>query len=192
MWNVCFAAEYGIQQQKALSAIPAEFRYFGFIWASTEGDLNGDGIPDMAMVLTGRKTESDSMEERLFVLAGKPDGTYEVLSISAEFCHPSKFYNLDIARNSLFAQMVEFADATRISSRTLQFRFNAKLSDLELIGEEENAESYEDGAMERTSTNYLTGKVIHATKNGSKIKTRIERIDKSASPARLNGYLCRS
>lgn len=143
------------------------------------------------MVLTGRKTESDPMEERLFVLAGNPDGSYKVLSISAEFCHPSKFYNLDIAKNSLFAQMVEHTDAARVSSYTLQFRYNAKLNDLELIGEETDAESYEESSMERTSTNYLTGKVIHTTKIGRKTKIRTERVAKSAPPTRLNGYLCR-
>lgn len=191
MWSFCFSAEYGLQQQKALSAIPSEFRHFDFIWANAEGDLNGDGIPDVAMVLTGRRTENDPLEERLFVLTGNPDGSYKVFSISAEFCHPSKFYNLDIAKNSLFAQMVEYADATRVSSYTLQFRYNSKLNDLELIGEEKNAESYEEGSMERTSTNYLTGKVIHTTKIGSKTKTRTERIGKSAHPTRLNGYSCR-
>jgi len=187
----CLAAEYGPRQRAALTAIPSELRYFDFIWASTEGDVNGDGIHDMAMVLTGSKTENDPMEERLFVLAGSSDGTYKVLSISAEFCHPSKFYNLDIEKSSLFAQMVEYADANRVSSYTLQFRYNSKLGDLELIGKEENGENYEDGSMERTSTNYLTGKVIHTTKIGSKSKTRIERNGKSATPTRLNGYSCR-
>lgn len=192
MWSFCFSAEDGLQQQqKALSAIPSEFRYFEFIWANTEGDLNDDGIPDIAMVLTGHKTENAPLEERLFVLTGNSDGSYNILSISAEFCHPSKFYNLNIEKNSLFAEMVEYADATRVSSYTLQFRYNAKLNDLELIGEETNAESYEEVSMERTSTNFLTGKLIHTTKIGSTTKTRADRIDKSASPTRLKGYSCR-
>ncbi|CAN5351027.1 hypothetical protein BH11PSE11_BH11PSE11_22020 [soil metagenome] len=153
--------------------------------------MDGDGILDMALVLTGRKTPKDPLEERLFVLTGNSDGSYKLLSISAEFCHPGKFYNLDIARNSLFAQMVEYADATRESSYTLQFRYNGKLNDLELIGEETNAESYEKGSKDRTSINYLTGKVVHTMKIGSGTKTRAERIRKAVPLTRLNGHSCK-
>lgn len=190
IWSSWASAEYTAQYQRALTATSSNFPHLNFIWANAEGDLNGDGIPDVAMVLTGRRTENDPSEERLFVLTGNPDGSYKVFSISAEFCHPSKFYNLEIAKNSVFAQMVEYADASRVSSYTLQFRYNAKLNDLELIGEETNAESYEEVSMERTSTNYLTGKVIHTTTIGNKTKTTTERIDKSAKPTRLNGYSC--
>ncbi|MFZ6771853.1 hypothetical protein ACO0LB_03965 [Undibacterium sp. SXout7W] len=191
-WPSYAAAEYTGKYQRALAATSSNFPHLNFIWANAEGDLNGDGIPDVAMLLTGNRAENDPREERLVVLTGNPDGSYKVLSISAEFCHPSKFYNLEIVKNSLFAQMVEYADSSRISSYTLQFRYNAKINDLELIGEEMNSESYETDSIERTSTNYLTGTVIHTTKTGTKgkTKTRTEQIGRSVSPAKLNGYLC--
>lgn len=192
IWSSYASAEYTKKYQGVLAVTSSDFPHLNYIWANAEGDLNGDGIPDVAMLLTGNRTENDPREERLFVLTGKPDGSYKVLSISAEFCHPSKFYNLNIAKNSLFAQMVEYADSSRISSYTLQFRYNAKINDLELVGEEMNSESYEEGSMERTSTNYLTGTVIHTTKTEKKgrTKTRTEQIGKSVSPTGLNGYLC--
>jgi len=193
IWSSYASAEYTETYRRALAATSSDFSHLNFIWANAEGDVNGDGIPDVAMLLTGNRTENDPREERLVVLTGKPDGGYKVLSISAEFCHPSKFYNLEIAKNSLFAQMVEYADSSRISSYTLQFRYNAKINDLELIGEETNSESYEEGSIERTSTNHLTGAVIHTTKVGEngETKTRTEQIGKSALP-KLNGYSCGS
>lgn len=198
MQSLCAFAEDTPIQQKALAIIAPQFPHLKSVWAIAEGDLNGDGIHDLALLLTGQKGENDPREERLFVLTGNPDGSYRLLSVSAEFCHPSKFYNLDIKKNSLFVEAVEAVDATGISSYTLQFRYNAKLHDVELIGREENSHSYKreensDGDKEdyedRTSSNYLTGKIIHTTKRGGKTTTTTERITSPAHP-RLNGFSC--
>lgn len=71
-----------------------ELRHLDFVWTAAEGDLTGDGIPDVAMVLTGRKGGDAPMEVRLVVLGGSPGGGYRRLSGSGEFCHPSKFYGV--------------------------------------------------------------------------------------------------
>lgn len=190
MSSVCVSAEENFKPKIALSAIPAEFRYLDAMRANAEGDLNGDGIPDMAMVLTGQKGADGPDEERLFVLTGTPGGSYKILSVSGDFCHPRNFYELDVGNKSLYVRMVEYADSARESSYTLQFRYNAKLNDLELIGSETHSESYQEDVEERTSTNYLTGKAIHTTRTGKKVKTKSERVVNPAHP-RLNGYSCK-
>ena len=150
--NVHAADESTSAERKARLAIPPEFRHLDFVLAAAEGDLNGDGVPDRAMLLMGRKGEGPQ-EERLFVLTGKADGGYQVLSVSGEFCHPSKFYNLDIKNNSLFVQAVFYADAARFSGFTLQFRYNPKTKDLEHIGEQQDDEDYPSNSYHRVSLN---------------------------------------
>ena len=188
--SLCAFAENTPIVQKALIVIAPQFPHLKSVWANAEGDLNGDGIRDLALLLVGQKGEDAPQEERLFVLTGNPDGSYGLLSVSAEFCHPRKFYNLDIGNSFLFVKMVETADSASASSYTFQFRYNAKLHDLEQIGAETHAESYEEPYdEERTSSNYLTGKEIHTAKRGGKTKTTTERIAGSALP-RLNGFSC--
>lgn len=165
-----------------------ELRHLQFVWAIATGDLNGDGIPDVAMLLTGRASDEQSTAERLVVLAGLPGDNYKILAVSGEFCHPGKFYNLDIRKMSLFVEAVEYADSSRKGSYTLQFRYNPKVNDLELIGKESGDESYEDGSVERTSSNFLTGKSIHTVRERGKTTAK----EKAIQPSHvgLKGTAC--
>lgn len=43
-------------EQRARLAIAPEFRHLDFVLAAAEGDLNGDGVPDRAMLLIDRKS----------------------------------------------------------------------------------------------------------------------------------------
>ena len=174
--------------QLALSVIPSEYRRYDGIWAFEQGDLNGDGIPDVAMVLTDSPSDGRP-EERLFVLAGNLAGGYSVLSVSDEFCHPRQFYNLSIAKNSLFVQAVEKADGAGVVSYTLQFRYNAKQSDLELIGKEVHIESNGASGEQRTRFDYLTGKLTRSTTKSGRVKVVSERFV-TQPLQRLNGYVC--
>ncbi|HVK54087.1 MAG TPA: hypothetical protein VM532_03565 [Burkholderiales bacterium] len=183
------SAEYTPKGQKAISAIAPAFPHLTFIWAIAEGDLDGDGISDLALVVTGQRGENAPREERLFVLTGNPDGSYRVLSVSDEFCHVSKFYNLDIGKNSVFVQGFGYADAARASSVTLQFRYNAKLKDLELIGEQSLEENYEDGSYYRVSVNYLTKAAIHSRHAEKRHKEAKVRFNNGAI-LRLQGFDC--
>lgn len=176
---------------QAISAIAPTFPHLTFIWAMAEGDLNADGIPDLALVVTGQREENAPREERLFVLTGNPDGGYRVLSVSDDFCHVNKFYNLEIVKNSVFVQGFGYADSVRASSFTLQFRYNAKLQDLELIGEQGLEENYEDGSYYRISVNYLTKTAIHSRHAGKRHKEAKVRFNNGAI-LRLQGFDCSS
>jgi FG-GAP repeat len=176
------------RNQSALSTIALNFPYLKFIWSIAEGDLNGDGVPDLAVVVTGSNNDGPR-EERLFVLAGNPDGSYRVISVSNEFCHVSKFYELDIRKNSVFVQAYEYADAARASSYTLQFRYNAKFKDLVFVGEETRDESYNDGSYYRVSMNYLTKTVVHTRQAGKRHKEAKGRLN-NAAILRLQGFDC--
>lgn len=176
-------------EQRARLAIPLEFRHSDFFWTIAEGDLNGDGVPDLALLLTRHKGEGQR-EERLLVLTGRADGSYQVLSVSGEFCHPSKFYNLDIKNNSLFVQAVYYADAARFSGFTLQFRYNAKTEDLEHIGEQQDDEDYSSNSSYRVSLNYLTNAAIHSRRVGKKYKEVRGRLTDAPGVLPLNGFVC--
>ncbi|RYH29037.1 MAG: hypothetical protein EON54_22840 [Alcaligenaceae bacterium] len=187
--NAYAADEPTSVQQRARLAIAQEFQHLDFVWGAAEGDLNGDGVLDMALLLTGRKGESP-IQERLFFLAGTSDGSYQVLSVSGEFCRPSKFYNLDIKNNALFVQAVYYADAARFSGYTLQFRYNAKIKDLEHIGEQQDDEDYSSGAYSRVSLNYLTKAAIHSRRAGKKYKEARGRMTDAPGILPLNGFVC--
>ncbi len=170
-------------------AIAPEFRHLDFVSAAAEGDLNGDGVLDLSLLLTGRKGE-DPREERLFVLIGRADGSYQVLSTSGEFCHPSKFYNLDIKNNSLVVQAVYYADAARFSGFTLQFRYNAGIKDLEHIGEQQDDEDYSSNSHYKVSLNYLTRAAIHSRRAGKRHKEVRGRLIDAPGVLPLNGFVC--
>lgn len=160
-------------------------------WTIADGDLNGDGIADLALIVTAPR-DGVHNDERLLVFTGNSDQSWTPLALSAEFCHVRKFYNLEISRSALFVQayMTEHSDAA--SSFTLQFRYNAKRRDLELIGREELSEEYAHQASYRISTNYLTGVVLHERKEKSKRRQAKAQMPRAAELIRLNGFDCLS
>ena len=158
-----------------------------WVWTSTEGDLNGDGIKDLAMIITLDR-EGLPLEKRLLVLAGVSGGKYSPLSISSEYCDAQKFFGLDIKGSSLFVTEVHKAEGDSFITDTLQFRFNKKLADLELIGRENIYES--DKSYGRTSVNYPAGVTIVYERIHGRIKEK-ERSRFATPPlARLNGFNC--
>ena len=103
-------------------------------WVSTEGDWNGDGIKDVAMILTQRQPEEGPTQVRLVVLAGVPGGGYLPLSVSSSYCVAQKHYNLEASGPSLLVTAVHRLD--EVITDTLHFRFNNRLGDFELVGSE--------------------------------------------------------
>jgi hypothetical protein len=174
IWASCASAEYTPKYQSALAATAAEFPHLDFIWANAEGDLDGDGLPDLALVLTGNRGADGPREERLIVLVGKPDGSYKILSVSDEFCHVRKFYNLSTSQlgSSFEVEGVSSGDASHSDSFTLKFRYNVNFNDFELVGREDRSTNYDEDSSYRVSINYLTAVAIQTRHLG---KNYIER-----------------
>lgn len=187
-WTLAASAQAPSAPRQWLDRLAPALAYLDFVWESAEGDLNNDGLPDLAMVITGSRDDQAPREERLVVLTGQPGGGYRLLSVSGEFCHPSKFYNLEIRRQSLYVTMVETADASRMGSFTRHYRYNARLQDMELIGEDSHSED-QQGHFAHTSANYLTGQAIETTRERGRTRTRSSRIAAPAHPA-LQGQAC--
>lgn len=158
------------------------------IWTSAEGDLNGDGIADLAAVVVDLSGEGQR-EERLLVLAGTPGGGYAPLAVSGQYCRVSKFYNLDIASGSLFAQGVSRAEPSGSDSSTMQFRYNPTLRDFELIGREDVAEDYDARSSYRVSVNYLSKVAVH-TRTAGKKRGEAKALLSQPTLLRLRGFVC--
>jgi hypothetical protein len=175
----------------AKNAIEAHFpdRHYS-VWTSEVGDLNGDGIDDIAIVMTAAR--DGQHEERLAVFTGKRDQGYALLAVSGDFCHVRKFYNLRIRKSSLFVEAVMKASGDASASVTLQFRYSAARKDLELIGSERHSEEYAHEAYYRASTNYLSGAVLHERKEQRRRKQARAQIARPAVLAGLQGFDCQA
>lgn len=172
-------------------AIHALFPHEQFVeWTSTPGDWNGDGIGDVAIVLAQMDGPvADPREMRVVVMAGTATGSYVPLSVSSSYCVAQKFYNLEAKGPSLFVTEVHRAEGDTLINRTLQFRFNAKRADLELVGREEISETY-GKEHHRTSVNYVTGKAVQYDQVRGRARKEATSRFKPAPLARLNGFNC--
>jgi len=189
-WTVAACAQATVFPD-AKAAIAATFVNDRFSeWTSTTGDWNGDGIDDIAMILTnaGGLMEGQ-LQIRLLVLAGAPDGRYTVMSASSSYCSAQKFFNLEAKGASLFVTEVHKAEGDAMITETRQFRFNGRLGDLELIGKESVAETY-DGEYHRTSVNYLSGTAVDYERVRGRVQPKARQRFAVSPPARLNGFDC--
>ena len=158
-------------------------------WTSTTGDWNGDGVPDLALVLNEVNGSSDKpMEIRLVVLAGTPGGQYTPLSASTSYCRAQKFFHLEAKGTSLLVTAVDKAEGDDLGSTTLQWRFNPQRGDFELIGKETVWTSGKDGS--RSSVNYLSGKVITSERVKGRLKASQEKRFVVPALAVLKGFDC--
>lgn len=159
-------------------------------WTTERGDVNGDDIEDIAMILSYSSDDLGGIRTRLVDLAGRADGGFAVLSESARYCDAQKFFNLRIEKGSLYAEAVQKADSTYFGSDTLQFRFNKRLGDLEAIGQELHWDAFEDETSGSWSKNLLTGAVVESeVVRGRTIKSK--RTKEQRRPLmRLNGFDC--
>ena len=172
------------------AAIAALFPQQTFVeWTSTTGDWNGDGVPDLALVLNEVNGSSDKpMEIRLVVLAGTPGGQYTPLSASTSYCRAQKFFHLEAKGTSLLVTAVDKAEGDDLGSTTLQWRFNPQRGDFELIGKETVWTSGKDGS--RSSVNYLSGKFISSERVKGRLKASPEKRFAVPALAVLKGFDC--
>ena len=172
------------------AAIAAMFPQQTFVeWTSTTGDWNGDGVPDLALVLNEVNGSSDKpMEIRLVVLAVTPGGQYTPLSASTSYCRAQKFFHLEAKGTSLLVTAVDKAEGDDLGSTTLQWRFNPQRGDFELIGKETVWTSGKDGS--RSSVNYLSGKVITSERVKGRLKASQEKRFAVPALAVLKGFDC--
>lgn len=137
-----------------------------WVWEGTEGDIDRDGIRDYAAVVVLEEKDG-GRENRVVVFSGMSDGKYKSLSVSGRFCEARKFYGLTIGVNTLFVQVFSHADSAGSESSTLQFRYNEKLADFELVGREDRSTNYDENSSHKVSINYLTGVAIQARHLGT-------------------------
>ena len=146
-------------------------------------------MPDLALLLNEVNGPSDKpMEIRLVVLAGTPGGQYAPLSTSASYCRAQKFFNLEAKGASLFVTAADKAEGDALGTTTLQFRFNPRRGDFELIGKESVWTSGKDGG--RSSVNYLSGKFITSKRVKGRIKASQEKRFVVPALAVLKGFDC--
>jgi len=171
------------------AAIAALFPNDKFIeWTSTNGDWNGDGNEDRALIVTQAELHNDQPREiRLVVLAGVLGGTYSLMSLSGSYCSAQHSYGFGSEGTSLLVTALHKADGP--ITDTLHFRFNKKLGDFELIGRENVWGSPGDKSYGRLSINELAGlETVYET-----VRVRIKQKRshfKIAQLARLNGFEC--
>ena len=172
------------------AAIAAMFPQQTFVeCASTTGDWNSDGVPDLAFVPNEVNGPPDRpMEIRLVVLAGTPGGQYTPLSASTSYCRAQKFFHLEAKGTSLLVTAVDKAEGDDLGSTTLQWRFNPQRGDFELIGKETVWTSGKDGS--RSSVNYLSGKVITSERVKGRLKASQEKRFAVPALAVLKGFDC--
>lgn len=172
------------------AAVAALFPQRTFVeWTSATGDWNADGVPDIALLLNEINGPSDRpMEIRLVVLAGTPGGQYTSLSASASYCRAQKFFNLEAKGPSLFVTAVDRAEGDDLGSATLQFRFNPRRGDFELIGKETVWTSGKDGG--RSSVNYLSGQYITSERVKGRLKVNAPKRFAMPALAVLKGFDC--
>ena len=174
------------------AAIAAMFPNEEYVeWTSAHGDWNADGAKDLAMILvrSGASTY-DSSSIRLVVLAGMSEGKLTPLSVSSSYCSAQKFFNLEAKGRSLFVSEVHKSDSDGQATNTLQFRFNSKLGDFELIGREDVWESFHENIYGRMSVNYLNGASVEYERLGGRVKEKTNNRFSVSQLARLSMFDC--
>ncbi len=160
-----------------------------WVWNQADGDLNGDRINDLAMLVVVT-SENDQREHQIVVLKGEAGVGYSSLAVSHEYCPAQKFYNLDVIGSSLRVTEVHSVNADNIVTNTLQFRLNNKLAELELIGRENQWGLDQTDSVSGLSVNYLTGTATEYKKIRGRFKS-MKSIRFAIKPlVRLNGFDC--
>lgn len=141
-----------------------------------EGDLNGDGSPDLALLMREsdpRKIERDGVElntnpYRIAVAFRAGEGTYRLTMENHRLIprHTNRqvenpFEDFALNNGSLVVHLHHFANMGGWGMATMKYRFRYQQGAFHLIGYDRIDTQRNTGAVETVSVNYLTGKVKH-------------------------------
>lgn len=148
------------------------------ILSAAEGDLNGDGVPDVAACI-GLRDE----EQVILVLRGTPAHGLASWRSSQRFPWTQEPIEAEIRKGSLFLSTM-FLSLDSITWSTRQYRY--RHGEFELIGDEVSSESpvHEDQPGPKTSSheshNYLTGVGVSTREPGNHVERRRSRLPTEA------------
>lgn len=129
---------------------------------AVKGDLNNDGINDLAIQVT--EETGNRLSDWVVIYRGKHDGSYDFFAKSQGIQYGTT--DLKIRRKSLYITV--FHNSLKESyNEVYQFKYLAKFNGFFLIGKEESSHTIEDGGERLVSINYLTGKKIEVEKTNS-------------------------
>ncbi|HEY8381100.1 MAG TPA: hypothetical protein VIL09_03015 [Microvirga sp.] len=148
--------------------------------ASVEGDLNGDGRPDLALVLRQSnpafRIDHDGLGEkpldtnpRLLAVAFRQAGEDYALALSNHTLIPRREIpaaedhfspeDLSIARGTLRVRLSWFMSAGSYETFSVTYTFRHQANRFELIGYDRTDVHRGSGGMTEISINYLTGRM---------------------------------
>jgi hypothetical protein len=131
---------------------------------SVLGDLNGDGVIDLAIHYAAQ--DSTSRYDRIVIFERQDSGKY-CLNARSGRLEPGKT-DIELANGSLF--VLALSNTINESVRE-SFQFRKRNGRYVLIGFEESVDDVVEKSLRRDSRNYLTGKRIErTTKNGRTIE----------------------
>jgi hypothetical protein len=147
------------------------------IESSSKGDLNGDGIDDVAVIV---KCPAD-FSQKIIVLLGKSNGTFKIAEESQIWLtHDRRWDKVDLGPDGL--SYSQGCAAACNNPWEGEFKFKMRNGRLVLVGEDHKSSYYsykspKDGSIEyeystQTSINYLSKEVIYS---GRKNQKRIEK-----------------
>ena len=176
-----------VQAQAAFDQVAAGRHYHP--GSSTFGDLDGDGIDDVATFLGDPHYNDNGVEDlQVLVFKGRPDGRFELVARSgAIFGHERAMQALEIRRGSLYLHR-DGSDGC-CGHWVEEFQFKRHDGKLMLIGLE-TGDYHPDGvdqADEGSSVNLATGQSEHWT-GSDKHRKRQRRAVPGLKPVPLAGF----
>lgn len=197
---VCMPSLVLAQSLKASGATVSDVVPSDWEVTSATGDLNGDGVADVAVIATPRyeanlKVRDDGYvynfnQPVLAIYWGKADGTLQLYKQYDNVipARPDEYLSIDPSlsitkRQTLVIDLEYFASAGGWTSTTTSYVFRYQQGDFFLIGMDENSLTRNTGETTIISQNYLTGKQCvttgHIDSSKKKPKEKWSRLPKA-------------
>lgn len=169
------------------------------------GDLNNDGVPDVALELIEKlpanldKDNPPSRERALVILFKNRDGSFERRASAKNLLQCTgcggAFYGLmeapadvEIAKGILI--IGQESGSREVSETTFRFRYDAAVKRFALIGYDETTRDRATGGTTTESSNYLTGvKITRTFQYNKKLDREVKKNVRQTEISRLPQYL---